>query len=222
MRKKDTDFETVCTKQVILDSSMKFKIKIMGRNIDTEKFNLKTNEITTINELEEIIKSVNERRVCSGCAKINAEENIINSITTRDKEGYLRHKSCPFILETDEKNYMCKFCIRVRRTLNKKKRINKRKERAIKYLKLNNLSPERKRQINFLKMKLHAEKRAKKRAKEHIDELKIEVEMYRQELNKTDSEVLKKMLSNQENISNNERSAIMAIFAAAEKKSEKQ
>lgn len=98
----------------------------MGTEINVEEFGFKTNALSTVKELEETIKIVNEQRICTGCAEINAEENIITSFTRRDKEGYLRHRSFSLLLSSEEKHDsqrkidQCKSCARAKHTLNQK------------------------------------------------------------------------------------------------------
>lgn len=203
VKKKDKDFKTASSKKVILDPSMNICILVMDKEIKVEDFGLETNVINSIQELENVIEIVHQRKICIGCAEINADENVLTSFTCRDQEGYLRHKSCPLLLSTEDVNDSekvnneCKFCIRVRRTLNQKVvRIQKRKS-LIKYLKLNNLSPERKKQIKYLQSKLQAETRAKKRAKQRIIVLKKEIESCREEFNNTDIGALEKILDKQ-------------------------
>lgn len=119
IKTNDTKFVTVCSKKIILDENMNISIQAMGKEVNVENFGLKTNVIHTIKELEGVIREVNERRICAGYAEVNAVKNVISSVSYRDKEGYLRHKSCPLFLLVEDENdshkesNKCKFCARL-------------------------------------------------------------------------------------------------------------
>ena len=222
------DIETVCTKQILIDENMTIRINVMGRRLKFEDFGLKSNVALTVNDIENIIKIVGDRKICSGCAEIGASENIITSFTCRDKEGYLRHTSCPLILPkeisdcSDKTNDKCKFCSRAKHTLNQKLvRIQKSKEIVKKYLKFKNLSPQTKKKIQSLRDKLKVEAKGKIRAQHKISLLKKTVKSCQQKIADIQTENLNKILDNQECLSRNEKIAITEMFAAARKKNPK-
>ena len=143
VRKHGTDdIRTVRTKQILIDETLTVRINVMGRRLKPEEFGLERNVALNVEDIENIIKIVDNSRICSGCAEISASENIITSFTCRDKKGYLRHTFCPLLLpkENDRAN-KCKFCARAKHILNQKMvRIKKSKEVTKKYMKLTNLT----------------------------------------------------------------------------------
>ena len=75
---------------------MTVRINVMGRRLKLEDlgdFGLESNVALTVDDIENIMKIVDDRCICSGCAEISASENVITSFTCRDKEGILRHTS---------------------------------------------------------------------------------------------------------------------------------
>ena len=128
----------------------------------------------------------------------------------------------PFIHFFCQKNdcaNKCKFCARAKHTLNQKMvRIKKGEEVTKKYMKLTNLSPQRRHKILRLQNKLKSEARGKIRAQNKVNVLKNVVKSCRQNIAKIETKNLHKILDNQKRLSRNEKIAITEIFAAASKK----
>ena len=113
-------------------------------------------------------------------------------------------------------------CAREKYTLNQKiVRIQKSKEIAKKYLKIKNLSPQRRLKIQNLQNKLKAEERGKIRAQQKIILLRAVLKSCRETIANIQTENLNKILDNQESLSRNEKIAITGTFAAASKKNPK-
>ena len=221
VRKHGTDdIRTVCTKQILIDETLTVRINVMGRRLKPDEFGFESNVALNVEDIENIIKIVDNSRICSGCAEISASENIVTLFTCRDKEGYLRHTFCPLLLPKENgRANKCKFCARAKHTLNQKMvRIKKSKKVTKKYMQVTNLSPQRRQKILRLQNKLKSEARDKIRAQNKVNVLKNVVKSCRQNIPKIETENLHKILDNQKRLSRNDKIAITEMFAAASKK----
>ncbi|XP_043468847.1 uncharacterized protein LOC122502731 isoform X1 [Leptopilina heterotoma] len=150
MREDKPQFFTA--KQLVIYNDMQIVAKVSGINLPLEKLGLNTNYVSTITELEEIIKNFNKVKVCLGCASPNTIQNIENSFAVRDSAGYLRHTKCSLII-TSKKRLSCETCSKAKKTLAKKfmrfKKINEQRRIVLK------MSPTKKYKLNLIRSRLY-------------------------------------------------------------------
>lgn len=138
---------SVCVKDVTIDENVTLFIQINGKVFSHTDLSIKSAKMHSIHELELTIKAIHEIQVCHGSPDIEInEKNLKNlqSFTHSDSSNIVRHRSCLVILKKDEeKKHQCKCCKVVEQRL-AMKILRKQHNKLSNYLKVNDLSPERK------------------------------------------------------------------------------
>ncbi|XP_033222200.1 uncharacterized protein LOC117176195 [Belonocnema kinseyi] len=115
--------EPVTSKQVAVRDNMEIWIAIFGKPIELEEFGTETS-LSSAESIEKILDIVNKWELCQGYCNSGDNNCYENSETHIDKEGFLRHSDCTYVLgqtehETDRK--MCKACYSAIETVSRKK-----------------------------------------------------------------------------------------------------
>ena len=106
-------------------------IAIFGKPIKVKKMGIEKN-VTTKNSVEEVIEAVDKFALCRGCAIPGVIESFQNSRTHQDKEGFLGHNNCAYILCADVASKgICKDGHCVAETISRKRRKLNLKESLI-------------------------------------------------------------------------------------------
>ena len=98
------------SKQITVSSDMRIRAEVSGIALPLEKLGLTEMHISSVSELEALIKKFDNLKVCSGCASPNSVRNVENSIAVRDPSGYLRHLKCSLVNPIGTKSTSCKRC----------------------------------------------------------------------------------------------------------------
>ena len=222
---KNGHVESACQKEIILDKTMTLLIKVNGVYVDHKEFGIESNELSSVENLEQIIKVIDERRVCQGSSEItrtSVNEHLLGSFTYRDKIDSLGHNQCRLLLPLDEKvqNISCKACKSIRDALNEKI-IRRQRNKNSKYLKVEDLSPRKRERLLKLKKQLRSQERTKQRAQGNARMYKGLMHKIQNKMMSVTEKTLDDFIDKNLQISQNERTSIHEIFKAAKSKSPK-
>ena len=147
---------------------MTLLIKINGVYVDYKEFKIESNELSSVENLEKIIKVIDERRECQGSSEItrtSVNEHFLSSFTYIDETDSLRQNQCHLLLPLDKKvqNVSCKARKSIKDALNKQT-IRRQRNKNVKYLKVEDLSPRKRERLLKLKKQLCSQERTKQRA----------------------------------------------------------
>ena len=214
--------EPVSAKQVVIKENMEVWIAIFGKPINVKKMGIEKN-VTTKNSIEEVIEAVDKFALCRGCANPGVIESFQNSRTHRDKEGFLRHNNCAYILCADVASKgICKDCHRAAETISRKRRKLNVNESLItaKRIRLSNLNEQNTKKVQLLREQIRRSKNNQKRVSARITIFKKVLEKCQARMSQMCSLSVQKLLD-KENITGNERLAINEILKASKNKSVK-
>ena len=112
---KNGHVESVCQKEITLDKTTTLLIKVNGVYVDHKEFGIETNELSSVENLEQVIKVIDERKICQSCSEIprsSVNNHLLSSFSYVDKIDSLRHNQCHLLLPLDlkEQNVSCKAC----------------------------------------------------------------------------------------------------------------
>lgn len=108
-------------KSLVVKDDMLVDLSVLGRALDLKKFNM-PGRIDDIEQLQDLLVSINRLNVCSGCTGSSFETaiNQLNCSTIkRDITGQWRHDMCNLLLRNAK---ICKFCQTAKKTLGTKLR----------------------------------------------------------------------------------------------------
>ena len=122
---KNGHAESVCQKEITLDKTITLLIKFNGVYVDHKEFGIETNELSSVENLEQVIKVIDERKIYQGCSEIpraSVNNHLLSSFSYVDKIDCLRHNQCHLLLPLDlkEQNVSCTACKSVKAVLKKK------------------------------------------------------------------------------------------------------
>lgn len=115
--------EPVMSKQIVVKDDMKISIAIFGKPIELKGIE---SSLSSVDSIEKILDIVNRWELCRGFCDPGENECYENSFTHRDKEGFLRHIHCTYVLSQKEPGAdqkMCEACYSAMETISRKKRI---------------------------------------------------------------------------------------------------
>lgn len=121
----------VTTKQITVSSYMRIGAEVLGIPLPLVKLGLAEDYISSLSELDTLMRNFESLKVCSGCAIAPSDSvrNLANSFVVRDPAGYLRHLNCSLVIPISSKRLSCEICSSGKKTLREKvKRLQKRSE----------------------------------------------------------------------------------------------
>lgn len=220
-RRIDNKLLFVSSKQIIVHQDLHVEIKVMGINVDLNSIGFENRYVSSTEEIEELVKRLDEVKICIRCASPDSKKNFENSFALHDSEGRLRHEKCTVILSKSEKtgkHLRCESCKKGRKVLtNKALRLQKRGEYQRISLKV---SPNKKMKLEKLKQRYKNLSQKKCRYERLYRHYKVQLSNNQKEMASFDAKNLTDKLSNLK-INKNEQTVISEILKASKCKSNK-
>ena len=214
--------EPASFKQVVIKDNLEVWLAIFGKAMDLQKIGI-ANKVSSEHDIEKLINVVDKWKVCNGCANPRENESFANSVTHRDKEGFLRHNACEYILNEEESskegNNVCKACKRAANTISRKRRNLNSVEslKNAKRIKFFNLSTIEKEKVQFLRRRAHKTESNQARLRSQINVFRKSLERCQVRMSEICSSSVEKILE-EHKIPANECLAIREIFQASKVK----
>ena len=212
-RMENEIIQPICIKQVLVDENLDTNILVMRQKIDKEKTDLRKEPLSSIQDLEHLLKGVNGWKVCLGLRMSN-EEDIQESYIHRDKEGVLRHVNCTLYIPGTSRSVCCEECKRSKKVLTRKMvRMNAIGD--LQRLRVS-LNTQQRRRLDEMKREMKSIRRARDRAFARILILK-ELRVRDLQEKKASQKTLEQMIE-ESSLTENERLVMLEILSAGKQK----
>lgn len=207
-------FKTVIWKEIIIKTDLVPELHVLGQQY--KGASSPSVPIEAIEDIQEFITTMDQLNVCRGSLLQNDLTESNCKIVHKDIRGIWCHNKCSLLVDPRNKEQICIFCCRIKRTVKQKLRRMTASGRDMKRIHIV-ISPKRKIALTKLREKLGTAKKATTRANLKISELGKELEDLRIKLQGCEASVISEHLQNGK-ITANTATALKEILSDAKRK----